>query len=293
MSSMFLDLIADSFFLITAGCVFASGFMLWLFVLLKGREQFSRYQERFTSTAQATMGEMFLFIDPQKLFQLNVALVIVVPLLCWLVLRDFSLTLGVFLLLLILPGMVWKSMKARYLRRFERQLPDGLLMVAGSLRAGASLSIALESLVREQQPPLAREFELFLNEQRVGVDFDVSLANMEQRLPLPDFGMLVTALRINREVGGNLATTIESLGETLRRKSMMEGKIKSLTAQGKMQGYVMAGLPILLAVVLNIIEPAAMSKLWTTNIGYVVLGIGFVMEVMGFLMISKITRIDV
>ena len=104
---------------------------------------------------------------------------------------------------------------------------------------------------------------------------------------------LVTALRINREVGGNLAETMESLGETLRRKAMMEGKIESLTAQGKLQGIVMTGLPILLGTLLNFIEPEAMSKLWTTTVGYIVLAIIIMMEVMGYLMIKKITSIDV
>ena len=290
---MIYEILADGFLLISAGCVFVAGFFLWLFVLLLGRDHFERYQSNFTNTAQTTMGEMFMFIDPNKLFKLNLLVVVLLPAVAWLLFGDLTLTLSLAALLLIAPGMIWKSMRTNYLRRIERQLPDALLMVAGSLRAGASLSIALESLVREQPPPISREFELYLNEQRIGVDFDVSLANMERRIPIADFGMLVTALRINREVGGNLATTIESLGETLRRKSMMEGKIKSLTAQGKMQGIVMAGLPILLAGVLSFIEPEAMSKLWSTNIGYVVLGVAVTMEIMGFLMINKITRIDV
>ena len=119
------------------------------------------------------------------------------------------------------------------------------------------------------------------------------MANMEQRIPLQDFSMLVTALRINREVGGNLADTIESLGETLRRKAMMEGKIQSLTAQGRLQGIVMTGLPVLLAVLLNFMEPEAMSKLWTTALGWAVLGVIVVMEALGFFMIRKITSIDV
>ena len=108
-------------------------------------------------------------------------------------------------------------------------------MISGAMRAGASLNIALESLVKEQPAPLSQEFELFLKEQRLGVEFEESLKKMEQRIPIPDFSMLVTALLINREVGGNLAETMETLGETLRRKGMMEGKIQSLTAQGKLQ----------------------------------------------------------
>ena len=86
---------------------------------------------------------------------------------------------------------------------------------------------------------------------------------------------------------------METLGTTLRRKSMMEGKIESLTAQGKLQGIVMTGLPVLLGVLLNLIEPEAMSKLWTTNIGYMVLMVIVIMEILGYFMINKITSIDV
>jgi tight adherence protein B len=166
-------------------------------------------------------------------------------------------------------------------------------MISGSMRAGASLSIALESLVKEQQPPLAQEFQLFLREQRIGVDFEDSLSHMEKRMPIPDLGMVISALRISREVGGNLAEVLEALADTLRRKHTMEGKIDSLTAQGKLQGIVMTGLPILLAFLLNILEPEAMEKLWTTPIGWVVLGIIIFMEGLGYFMISKITTIDV
>ena len=165
--------------------------------------------------------------------------------------------------------------------------------IARAMRAGASLNIALESLVKEQPAPLSQEFELFLKEQRLGVEFEESLKKMEERIPIPDFSMLVTALLINREVGGNLAETMETLGETLRRKGMMEGKIQSLTAQGKLQGLVMTGLPVLLGFLLNLMEPEAMSKLWTTTIGYIVLSIIIVMEILGYFMINKITSIDV
>ena len=195
--------------------------------------------------------------------------------------------------IIFLPSIFYRTMRKQRLKRFEAQLPDGLVMIAGAMRAGASLNIALESLVKEQPAPLSQEFELFIKEQRLGVDFEESLKKMEERIPIQDFSMLVTALLINREVGGNLAETMETLGETLRRKGMMEGKIQSLTAQGKLQGIVMTGLPVLLGVLLNFMEPEAMSKLWTTTIGYIVLAIIIMMEILGYFMINKITSIDV
>jgi tight adherence protein B len=239
------------------------------------------------------MADMFLFIDPNRLFRLNVIAIIILPVFTWIVFRDIPATLAVLLMLILLPAYVYRSMRKKRLKRFEVQLPDALAMVSGAMRAGASLNIALEGLVKEQPPPISQEFELFLKEQRLGVDFEVSMHNMEKRNPIPDFSMLVTALRINREVGGNLAETMETLADTLRRKAMMEGKIESLTAQGKLQGIVMTGLPILLGFLLNFMEPEAMSKLWTTPIGWALMVIIFIMLSMGYFLIRKITTIDV
>jgi len=232
-------------------------------------------------------------VDANQMFMINLGAIVVLPFLTWLITRDIPVTLGMLGLIIVLPTVFYRTMRKQRLKRFEAQLPDGLVMLSGAMRAGASLNIALESLVKEQPAPLSQEFELFLKEQRLGVEFAESLKKMEQRIPIPDFSMLVTALLINREVGGNLAETMETLGVTLRRKAMMEGKIESLTAQGKLQGIVMTCLPILLGVLLNFIEPEAMSKLWTTSIGYMVLVVIVIMEILGYFMISKITSIDV
>ena len=239
------------------------------------------------------MTDMFLFVDPNQLFIINIIAMAVLPALVWLVTRDIPATVAMLALLILLPSWLYRSIRKKRLLRFEAQLPDGLAMVSGAMRAGASLNIALESLVKELPAPLSQEFELFMKEQRLGVEFEVSLKKMERRNPIPDFSMLVTALLINREVGGNLAETMETLGETLRRKAMMEGKIQSLTAQGKLQGIVMTGLPVLLGVLLNFMEPEAMSKLWTTTVGWIVMAVIIFMELLGYFMIRKITTIDV
>jgi len=279
--------------LLALGCVFAGAALLWFVISQKSEKFLDNYRETFTSTASSNMADMFLFVDPNQLFIINIIAIVVFPTLVWLVTRDIPATLAMFAIIILMPALIYRSIRKKRLQRFEAQLPDGLAMISGAMRAGASLSIALESLVKEQPPPLSQEFELFLKQQRLGVDFEDSLKKMEKRNPIPDFSMLVTALLINREVGGNLAETMESLGETLRRKAMMEGKIQSLTAQGKLQGIVMTGLPVLLGVLLNFMEPEAMSKLWTTTVGWIVMAVIIFMELLGYFMIRKITSIDV
>ncbi len=293
MLGTFYALVSTFAFPATILAVFAATTLAWVLISVKAQAKLAHYRADFTSSASANMADMFMFVDPNQLFRMNIIALIVLPILTWLLLGDLVSTIGVFGLILILPSFFYRRMRAKRLRRIEEQLPDALTMVGGSLRAGASLNIALDNLVNEQPAPLSQEFEILTQEQRLGVDFDVSLANMEARIPLQDFRMLTTALRINREVGGNLAETVESLADTLRRKSTMEGKIESLTAQGKLQGVVMTGLPVLLGLLLNFLEPAAMSKLWTTGVGWTVLSIIIVMELLGYFMIKKITSIDV
>ena len=288
-----LNLSAGATYYLTLAAVFLTMTCLWLLFLKKAQKFMDNYKETFTTTASSNMSDMFMTVDSNQLFVMNLAAIIILPAVTWLVLRDFAATIAMLVLIILLPSLFYRSMRKQRLKRFETQLPDGLAMISGAMRAGASLNIALESLVKEQPAPLSQEFELFLKEQRLGVEFEDSLKKMEKRIPIPDFSMLVTALLINREVGGNLAETMETLGETLRRKGMMEGKIQSLTAQGKLQGIVMTGLPVLLGVLLNFMEPEAMSKLWTTTIGWIVLAVIIMMELLGYFMINKITSIDV
>ena len=293
MMDFFLSLSANVTYYASLACVFLTVAIIW-FILGKKVQKFADdYKQTFTSTATTNMSDMFMTVDPNQLFMMNIMAIIILPILAFIITRDIPATVAMLGLILFLPTIVYRQMRKQRLKRFEAQMPDGLAMISGAMRAGASLNIALESLVKEQPAPLSQEFELFLKEQRLGVEFEVSLKKMEERIPISDFSMLVTALLINREVGGNLAETMETLGETLRRKAMMEGKIESLTAQGKLQGIVMTGLPVLLGVLLNFMEPEAMSKLWTTTIGWVVLTIIIVMEALGYFMISKITSIDV
>jgi tight adherence protein B len=222
-----------------------------------------------------------------------VLIIIILPLMVWVISGDFLFGLIALGGALFLPFYIYRIIRKRRFKTFERQLPDALTMIAGALKAGASMNMALESLVKEQPAPLSQEFQLFLREQRIGVDFGRSLQNMEQRLPIPDFQMFASALRIAREIGGNLAEILERLSDTLRRKATMEGKIDALTSQGRMQGYVMTALPVLLGFLLYLLEPESMSKIFTTKEGWITLAVVITMEIVGYIFISKITAIDV
>jgi tight adherence protein B len=257
-------------------------------LLAKQKQTIARQAEE-----EGGLRDMFIAVDPQKLFYYNIAAMFIVPALLWGFTGNAVLVVGAAIVIVILPKLSVNWLKKRRFTQFERQLPDALLMVSGAMRAGASLTVAMESMVKEQRPPLSQEFDLLLREQRVGVDFDTALKNMEKRLPIQDFIMVVSGMRISREVGGNLADILETLADTLRMKHQMEGKIKALTAQGKMQGLVMTSLPLFLMFILTHMEPEAMAPLYNTYVGWATLAVIAVMEVVGYMAIQKIVSIDV
>ncbi len=282
----------EALFWISIIIIFFATFIAGFLSVINGRKFYGEYEEVFKDTATTNMEDMFLFFDPQRLFMFNVIALIIIPTITFILFGSIS-ALVVFFILLVGPFQIYKGMRKRRLKAFERQLPEALTMVSGSLAAGASLNMAMEALIKDQPAPLSQEFMLFIREQRIGVEFEHSLREMERRLPIPDFIMFTAALRISREIGGNLGETLDTLAETLRRKATMEGKIESLTAQGRMQGYVMTALPIFLGIILYFLEPEAMGMLFTTPAGWGTVTLIFVMEVIGYVFIKKVTNINV
>lgn len=270
----------------------SAGIFSWLF-FLNLYDKLAYYKEVFSEMTASKFSELFLFVDVSRYFYFYIGIVLVLPLIVWELSGDKLLGIVSFVGLLFSPYIILNVLIKKRLKKFERQLPDALIMLAGSIRAGASLSTAIDGLIKESPAPLSQEFSLMVRERKLGVDMDTVIENMERRLPLEDLFMFLSAVRISREVGGNLAETLEALAETLRRKLTMEGKIDSLTAQGKLQGVVMSSLPIVLMIALLKLEPDTMGLMFTTKLGWMVLAIIFVMQLLGFMAIRKITQINV
>ncbi len=249
--------------------------------------------DRLKATAEKDLGDLFIFMDYKKLVYVNIGAFLFVPVVVWVITLNPILAAISLLLPIFAPKLIVNFIRKRRLEKFRYQFPDALVMISSSMRAGASLSVALESLVRESKPPLNQEFALMLRNQRLGVSFDDALVKMEERIPLQEFSLFSAGTRISREVGGNLADMLDALADTLFKTLQTEGKIKSLTSQGKMQGVVMAGLPLLLMFALNVLEPVAMHPLFHSLLGWGVLTLIAVMEFMGYMFIRKITDIDV
>lgn len=278
--------------IITLVIALSAGLLTW-FAIDMGTSTMKRYRANFTESARFQAQEFFLFIDPKKLFMANIAVMSLGAVLVWILSGSVIIAVPVFFALALVPRLLYSLMRKRRLRKFEEQLPDALMMLAGGMRAGVGLTSAMTQLVAEAHAPLGQEFSLLLREQRVGVTLEQSLNNLGRRMPTQTTTLVVSAMRIASETGGGLAETLERTANTIRSRLQMEGKIGALTAQGKLQAWVVGALPLGLMMILNKMEPEAMGMMWHTRIGWLTLLVIAVFEFLGIYVIRKIVTIDV
>ena len=270
----------------------AAGLLTW-FVVDAGGAAMARYRDNFTARTKFQIQEFFLFLDPTKLYVANLAVMALGALFVWALTGSALLAVPPFFALALLPRAMYAWLRKRRLKRFEEQLPDALMMLSGGLRAGVGLAPAIGQVVAESADPLRQEFSLIQREQRLGVTLEQSLNNLNHRIPTQTTTLVVSAIRIAVETGGGLAETLERTSHTIRSRLQMEGKIGALTAQGKLQAWVVGALPMLLMAVLNKMEPEAMAYLWHTRIGWATLVVIGMLEVLGIYVIRRIVAIDV
>lgn len=216
-----------------------------------------------------------------------------IPLLGWYVSENLLVLVFSVFLAYKVPILVQAWRKKRRLASMERDLPIALAMFASALSGGVSLSVAIQTYTKESKTALSTEFAYLLRLQRLGVDFDIALEKVSQRIGLADFELVALAMRISKSVGGNLSETLLTLSQAIQQKLIIEGKIRALTSQGVMQAWVMSLLPVVVTFVLTLIQPEQMDKLFHTFTGNLVLIFCCAMDYIGFRVIKKILSIDV
>lgn len=187
---------------------------------------------------------------------------------------------------------LWRK-RQRRLKTFNDQLSDGIGLLANSLRSGYSLPQAIELLSRDARPPLAAEFSRVNREVNLGLTPSDALANVLKRVPSDDLDLFITAVNIQREVGGNLAEVLDSIADTIRDRIKLLGEVRVLTAQQSYAGYVVTLLPVVLATAMFLISRSYMMTLFTTLIGWVMLGVASAGIISGFFVMRKIVNIRV
>lgn len=277
-----------------AAVALALGVMAAAWVLMPGMAKAGEgYHRHFSGRVGRGMKELLLYVDVNRLFRANLLLGGMACLVVWFLTRSWVLVLAALLAAGALPSLLIARLSHVRRQRFAQQLPDAMMLVAGGIRAGASMTLALRQMAAELPAPGGQEFELMLRELRLGVTLDDALLNLERRMACDDLRLFGAAVRIANESGGNLAETLERLADTIRKKIALEEKIVALTSQGRMQGWVMVCLPFGVACALFALEPDSMAPLIHTWQGLVVCALVAVLELVGLMFIRRIMAIDV
>ncbi len=278
------------------------GGLTWIIVraVMSGSDAYSgAYSE---STARE-FEDVFLFIPPQRLEEIRWASSAVLFLCTFLLTGSFTSAGGVAIgffcglaaaaLALFIPTWILNILKARRLAKFNSQLVDTLVSMSNALKAGFSIGQAFESVVKDGENPIAQEFDVFLQQTRVGVSFSDALTRMDERVGSQDLTLVVMAIETARKTGGNLTEILQGISKTIRQRMRIENRIKTLTSQGRLQGIVVGAMPIVIAIALLIVDPDTMKPFLYSMTGLIVFSIVAVLITCGGLLIRKIINIDV
>ena len=200
------------------------------------------------------------------------------------------------LVAIVVVAAEWVYVLLKVSRReaaFTNQLGDCLMMVANAMRAGFSFLQAMDLVAKEMEPPISEEFKHVMRDIGLGASVERALDDMDKRVSSPDFSLVVTAVLIQQQVGGDLAHILDTISDTIQDRIRMRREIRTLTSQGRISGYVLGVLPFALAAFISVTNPGYLEPLFTERLGQIAIGIAVVMVLIGFIIIQRIVDIDV
>jgi tight adherence protein B len=193
----------------------------------------------------------------------------------------------------VLPWMYLKFRHKRRLNKFNANLAQSLGLIAGGLQAGLSLPQAVDTVVREGNEPIAGEFKRALVEQRLGIEITEALEGVGERMESQDFAWVVMAIRIQREVGGNLAEILHTVSDTLREREYLRRQVKALSAEGRMSAWLLGALPVGMFGYMMMANRDYVEPLYTTPLGWGFLAAAAFLLGLGSFMMAKMVKVEV
>jgi len=261
------------------------------------------YTKTYSQETASEFENIFLFIPPKRISDIGWALSGATFLILFLLAGNFQTSTGFLAGMLIAsagaygafhsPKYLLNVLKKRRLEKFNLQLVETLANMSNALKAGFSIMQAFEAVVKEGQKPIAQEFDVFLKQTRVGVSFSDAIENMGDRVKSDDLFLVIAAIETARKTGGNLTEILENISHTIRERMRIQMRIKTLTAQGRLQGIVAACMPVVMGAVLMVMKPDIMLPFLHSAVGVLVIGVVALLIIAGWLVIKKIIDIDV
>ena len=291
-----LDIPAES--LVFWGAVAAVGLAFTGFAGLFAaalHEGTNAYAAQMGAETSRQFEDVFLFVTPKKIAQLGRLAALAAFFLFFIPLFSFtnlaSTAAGAFVF--TLPARYVRLLRARRRVKFNEQLVDALGTMSNALRAGFSINQAFESVAESGEKPIAQEFTVLLQQMRIGLPFEDALASLDRRVASDDLTLVCTAIDIARKTGGNLTDIFDKISATIRARLRIERRVRTLTAQGRLQGLIVSFMPLVLGLALFALKPDVMKPFLFSFQGAVCIGLTLVFVTLGWLLIRRIIRIDV
>lgn len=245
----------------------------------------------FTGKLEYDLGKADILLRVEEFIGLNIVTTLGGGLIGFVIFDSGTYTILLTIIGAIIPYIVILRKKKSRAALLNDQIAESLTGMSNSLRAGYSFQQAMDLVGREGTGPLALEYRRTLREINLGITTEQALQNLIQRADNDDMELMISAVLIQRQIGGNLAEIFDKIAETIRQRIRLQGEVKTMTAQGRFSGMVLALLPVILGVIITFLDPGYLSVIFDKQIGWILIGGAVISELIGFFIINKITDI--
>ncbi len=257
------------------------------------RSGWKSYEEQYAESAERSLNAIYLTIPPQHIAYLSLVSFVITAAL-WFWLFGSIIPAVIFGLMgLAFPKILLWWLKKQRDKKFDSQLVDALTNIGNSMQAGFSLHQALGLVAQEMDNPMGQEMGLVVRQLQVGMDMEEALGELYRRMPSKDLDLVITSILVSTDVGGDLTEIFGNISRTIQERHRIEGRIKALSAQGKMQGFVLVCIPPGMGLALHYIAPSLIEPLYTTVIGWMLMGVVAGLMAAGIYTIFRIVNIEV
>lgn len=256
-------------------------------------QRFQIWQRRRIDKIAPQLDRMFINIPYRRLLVIDIACPLIIGYLVYYITKTPWLGAAAGFMGLAVFNFILRQMEITRKNKFTDQLVDGLMILSGSLKAGLSLIQSLEALIEEMPLPISQEFGLVVTENRMGVPLEECLIKLKRRMQSEELDMIITAIMVGMDTGGELTTVFSNLVLVIRERNRLLSRVKALCVQGKLQGRIMMFLPVLFAFAAYKINPSFFSVLMNENSGRLLLGYAVISEIIGVILITRLSRIEI
>jgi len=206
--------------------------------------------------------------------------------------KSYIWGITIFILVWNMPKLVISRRQKERIKAFDSQLNEGVIIISNSLKAGYSFLQAVAAVAEETKDPFSKEFKKLFKEISLGISEEVAMRNLTERMESGDLRLIINAILIQKDIGGNLSEILDNIGETIRERQKIQEELKTLTAQGRLSGIIVMLIPICLGLIIYLFNKEYILLLFNTPIGILMISASVINQLLGLLMIKKIINID-